>query len=252
MTDDNQLFYTETGHQSRDPSFNYPERYADVIAVVEPKTKDYKLSVEGKAQIAGLEGIILSKYYDSVNVQTIGIGSTRSDIPNINSWSWDKVITIDEAIDMFIQLIQPYVNAVNTALKVPIEQHEFDALVSICYNIGKDGMARSTFMRRINAGAALTTIANAIMLWDIPSEIIGRRTKEAELYLYGVYSEEGMVGISPVSKSSHRPLYRDAKAYNILEELKRREPPPISGTTADKKGTGGSIVDKLKDLFWHY
>ena len=247
---------------------------------------NYSLSNRGKAQLAGLEGMILTKYYDSVGVQTIGIGATQSDIPDLKSWPWDKKLTIEECISLFEKHVQKYVNAVNSVLKVKVGQHQFDALVSICYNIGTGihhrntitnargvilspshkeeiyrestnelyaGMKTSTFMRRINAGESLASIANAIMMWDIPREIIGRRRKEANLYVYGDYSEKGMVGISPVGKSSHKPLYGAAKRYNILEYLNNKQLDVKEGEKekAPSVDSGASFWDMLKKLFWH-
>lgn len=175
------------------------------------------LSKKGLAFLAGLEGIGLTKYLDSVGVATIGIGSTRSDIPDLASWSWDKKITIEEAFDLYQKHLEKYVEAVNKALKVPVFQHQFDALVSICYNIGVNGMAKSTFIKRVNSGSPDEEVSKAILMWDIPKEIIGRRTKEAKLYTSGIYAGGGKVLIFPIVNK--KPRYSGGYEINAIDYI---------------------------------
>lgn len=44
------------------------------------------------------------------------------------------------------------VNEVNTHVKVPLQQYQFDALCSICFNIGDGDFAGSTLLAKLNAG----------------------------------------------------------------------------------------------------
>lgn len=233
---------------------------------------NYKISNRGMAQLLGLEGIALTKYYDSVGVQTIGGGATASDIPDLKKWSWDRELSLDDCVALFRKHIIKYEAAVNRALNVEIEQHQFDALVSICYNIGINGMARSTFMRRINSGYPLTSIRNArstvmkrfnaryplksiyeaILMWDIPKEIIGRRRKEADLYISGTYSEKGLVNVFPISKTSHKPIYGRGKSINMLEYLNKGiEEEKIEEVVKEIEPlTSSTFWDTLKKWFW--
>ena len=54
------------------------------------------------------------------------------------------------------QTVEPYAAKVRDAIKVPVTQNQFDAMVSLAYNIGtgKDGFAGSTALARLNAGDA--------------------------------------------------------------------------------------------------
>ena len=176
-------------------------------------------SKQGKAEIASYEGASLTKYLDSVGVQTIGIGATVSEIPDIKQWAWDKELTLEQVFDLFTESLVKYENAVNKAVKVPLAQHQFDALVSICYNIGTGGLSKSTFVKRINNKESMPRIVDAIMMWDIPKEIIGRRRKEAKLFSTGVYSGNGTTTLFPVSPTSKLPLYRKGKQINCLQYL---------------------------------
>jgi len=185
--------------------------------------RNYKLSKMGKAEIISYEAIILTPYIDSGGVKTVGIGATVSDIPDIKSWSWDKEISITQAVDMFLRHVDKYAAAVNKALKVDVTQEQFDALVSITYNIGTGGMAGSTFMRRVNEKAAPDRVAAAMLMWNkdngktIPG-LTTRRRKEGALYASGVYSSGGKALIAPTN-SAHKPVYRLGKEINILDYL---------------------------------
>lgn len=175
-----------------------------------------KTSIEGKIELLGHEGICLKPYLDSVNVWTIGGGATKSEIPGLNGSH--RELTIKEVLDLFDVSLVKYENAVNKALKVEITQKQFDALVSICYNIGTGGLVKSTFMKLINSKATNQAISNAILMWRKPIEILGRRKKEAKLYTEGVYSNGGKCLVFPVN-SNHRPVYSKGKVVNIGELL---------------------------------
>lgn len=177
----------------------------------------YDMSPEGLAELASYEGVGLKKYLDSVGVETIGLGSTKSDIPDLHSWSWDKEITIQQAFDLYKNHLQKYIDAVNDALKVPVFQHQFDAIVSICYNIGIGGMKNSTFMKKINDGSSDISVGEAIRMWNKPPEIKKRRAKEALLYTNGTYSGGGKVLVFPVINK--KPRYSQGHEINALDYL---------------------------------
>jgi lysozyme len=107
-------------------------------------------SPAGRKVLVQREGRRLKAYRDSVDVWTIGVGHTSAAGP-------PKVVpglTITEAEcdAIFSRDLAAFAASVEAAVKVPLAQHEFDALVSFCYNIGQAGFARSTVVRRLNAG----------------------------------------------------------------------------------------------------
>lgn len=184
---------------------------------------NYEFSNKGKAFLITLEGICLSPYLDSVGVKTLGIGSTISDIPNIDDLPWDYTLTIEQALEQMNTGLKKYVDAVNSVLQVPVTQNQFDALVSVTYNIGtgkvkarSGGMAGSTFMKRVNDRESPQSVAQAILMWNKPPEIIGRRTKETKLYINGYYGD-GRAQVFPTDPKTHKPLYRKSKIINIME-----------------------------------
>lgn len=176
-----------------------------------------KSSLEGLVFLASLEGVALSKYLCSAGVVTIGVGATKSEIPDIAEWPASKTITVEDAFDLLDKSIVRYENAINKALKVEVTQNQFDALVSIAYNIGTHGAATSTFMRRINTGASMSAITAAILMWDKPKEIIGRRKKEVELFSKGNYGD-GKVSVFAVN-SKLQPVYSKGKIIDARKYL---------------------------------
>ena len=176
-----------------------------------------QLSKQGYLECAQNEGLSLKPYLCSAGVKTIGFGSTVSDIPDLPQWSWEKEITIEEAVRLYKQGMQKYVNGVNRVLtRLEIPQHQFDALVSVTYNIGVgraatknqkgSGMTNSTFMRLINAKASNEEIARAIRLWNKPPEVRSRRAREAKLFVDGIYTNDGHCDLITVD-AKHRPRY---------------------------------------------
>lgn len=138
------------------------------------------LSAIGIEALVGREALKTKAYLDSVGIWTIGVGHTAAAGAPIPY----KGLTIsrDEALAIFARDLQSYEDAVRDAIKVPLADHQFDALGSICFNIGQGGFKGSTFVKRINAGARASEIRAAILAWRNPGEILSRRTAEADQF----------------------------------------------------------------------
>jgi lysozyme len=163
-----------------------------------------KTSPLGLIEIVSHEGICLEWYYDSVGVPTIGIGQTAHDGFDPRTAG---PLTLQGAFDLFKQKLVPYENAVNN-LGRELNQTQFDALVSFCYNVGPGNLRKLCRLDR-----SLADIGQAIMLYKIPPEIVPRRTKERDLFRSGRYSNTtGRVLVFPVSVT-HKPLY--VKGYSV-------------------------------------
>ncbi len=85
----------------------------------------------------------------------------------------------------------PIVDAINNAILVPINQNQFDALVSFCFNIGVDNFAQSSVLKCINEGR-MTEAALAMDSWRsaefngqtyVLAPLIRRRAAEKNLFL---------------------------------------------------------------------
>ena len=151
-----------------------------------------KTSNKGLLEIAEHEGIVPAPYFDSVGVLTYGIGHTKS-AGGIDPATMDRAMpadieaAIDHALDVFRDDVGKYESRVNSAIKVPLSQYQFDALVSFDFNTG--GIHRAKLTRRINAGDA--GAGDSFMGWIKPPEIRKRREAEMRLFKAGDYDANG-------------------------------------------------------------
>lgn len=139
-----------------------------------------KMTAIGRAVLEAREGVRLTAYRDSVGVWTIGVGHTAAcgaPIPKAG-----LTITAAEADAAFARDLSAFETALTKAIKVPVADHEFDALGSFAFNVGAGGAAGSTAVRLLNAGDR-TGAAKALMLWNKPAAIISRREAERDQFL---------------------------------------------------------------------
>lgn len=130
-----------------------------------------ELGPEGERRIkaweacAFLVGLLYFRYLDIAKKWTIAWGHllTAQEIAND---VFGRGLTRAECDALFVVDVQRYVDAVNRALRIVIGQHAFDALVTLCYNIGTAGLEGSTVVRLINAGADAEHITAAWCMWD--------------------------------------------------------------------------------------
>lgn len=113
-----------------------------------------KTSPKGIALIKSAEGLRLKAYPDPGTgglPWTIGYGSTSGVTRNM-------VITEAQAEQMLSEDLVRFERIVDRLVRVPVNQGQFDALVSFTYNVGEGNFTKSTLLRKLNtddaAGAA--------------------------------------------------------------------------------------------------
>ena len=143
-----------------------------------------KTSEAGIQLIKDFEGLELESYQDIAGVWTIGYGHTETAGPN-------QKISEREAEALLRRDLKPRERAVDQLTNVPINQNEFDALVSFVYNVGIDAYRRSTARRLLNRGDR-GGAADALTWWNkatingVLQEVRGltrRRAAERALFL---------------------------------------------------------------------
>lgn len=144
----------------------------------------------GLMALCGFEGIVLSRYKDAVGVWTIGLGHTAA-ADGIDPKTFTGKITVAEAINLLRVDIVQYERAVLKAVKITLTQPEFDALASLCYNIGPTNLSKSTLVRKLNAGDRKGAAA-AFTSWNkaggkILSALVDRRKAERLIFSEGKY-----------------------------------------------------------------
>lgn len=150
-----------------------------------------KISQAGVLEIAEHEGIVPGPYRDSVGVWTFGVGHTAAAggldparMPKGMPGDLDAAIL--EALRLFDVDLDKYEARVNSAVKRPLKQHQFDALVSFDFNTG--GIHRAKLTEAINRG---DMSGAGFMGWLRPPEIRKRRTAEQRLFRTGNYDANG-------------------------------------------------------------
>ena len=111
-----------------------------------------KISNKGLELIKQFEGLSLNPYLDVVKIPTIGWGNTYyQDGKKVTLG--DKPITENEATELLSYVAnRDFGEKILQLVKVPLNQNQFDALVSICYNIGMGNFSKSTLLKKINQG----------------------------------------------------------------------------------------------------
>jgi len=138
------------------------------------------ISSAGLALIKRSEGLKLKAYRDVAGVWTIGYGHTGPDVKA------GLVITEAQA-DALLRLDLASAEQAAMRLAPSATQGQFDALVSFIYNLGEGRLARSTLLKRHNAGD-FAGAAGEFSKWVYADGrkypgLVNRRAEEAALYL---------------------------------------------------------------------
>ncbi|MCG9057971.1 lysozyme [Laribacter hongkongensis] len=78
------------------------------------------------------------------DVPTIGFGTTEG-------VKMGDRITPPKALARALSDVQKFVGALKQCVRVPLHQYEYDAFVSLAYNIGSGAFCGSTLVRKLNA-----------------------------------------------------------------------------------------------------
>lgn len=227
-----------------------------------------ELSQKGLDFIKSFEGLRLKSYRCSARVLTIGYGHTGSDVTE------NLVITEQQAEELLDQDIKRYEEAVNKFITVPLNQNQFDALVSFTYNCGINALETSTLRKRLNAGQDLCTVAKEeLKRWtnDGLAGLVRRRQAETELFCKGSNVIEKIINIRssqqtwlkkstkqvdelPNDQLAKVPQGRNYKGCKVLQQKDAHTQLVFPGGLGtwwvyDKhfEGLGGFVIDRVKE-----
>ena len=141
-----------------------------------------RMSDKGIELLKGFEGLRLSAYRDSGGVPTIGYGHTK----NVEM---DDVITQEQAEDFLRNDVHEAELEIQRDVFFGLAPHQFDALVSLAYNIGNMAFRKSTLLKKLNASDILGA-ANQFLMWKyvkgkVSTGLVARRKKERDIFLTG-------------------------------------------------------------------
>jgi lysozyme len=143
------------------------------IMAITKSTLSYIAEEEGKRNKA---------YKDSKGLWTIGVGHLiKPDEQHLIT----ATLTDEEVEELLRSDLKWCSEAVEGAVKVPLQQAQFDALYSLCFNIGGTAFKNSTVVKRLNAND-YQGAADAILMWNKPPELVKRRKRERDLFLSAI------------------------------------------------------------------
>jgi len=136
--------------------------------------------------IKEFEGLRTHAYQDSVGVWTIGYGTTAAAGVGIIP-KGGKVITEAQAEAYLRAAVEKFARHIAPLLKRPPTANQFGAMVSLAYNIGPGAFARSSVLRKFNAGD-FAGAARSFALWNkaggrVLAGLTRRRAAEASLFM---------------------------------------------------------------------
>ena len=128
------------------------------------------------------EGVRYRAYQDSKGLWTIGVGHLiKSNEPHLM-----KATLTQEEVDKLLESDLRWCDeAVANSVRVPLTQPQYDALYSLCFNIGETQFKKSTVVKRLNVND-YTGAADAILMWNKPAVLENRRKRERALFLTGI------------------------------------------------------------------
>ena len=118
-----------------------------------------RLSAVALVGIAGWEGFRSVAYIPVPgDVPTIGFGTTK----DVKMGDTIDPVT---ALQRKIRDVEKFEGAIKQCVHVPLAQHEYDAYLSLAYNIGSGAFCRSTLVRKLNA-EDYEGACKEILRWD--------------------------------------------------------------------------------------
>jgi GH24 family phage-related lysozyme (muramidase) len=152
------------------------------------------VSSQGVELIKNFEGFSDKLYNDPVGHCTVGYG-TLIHRGNCDGHSSEQPyvsgVTKERAAELLTQEASGFAGTINNKVTVPLNQNQFDALVSFVYNVGPGNFEKSTLLKLLNQGK-YDSVPTELRKWtkarqngqlvDLPG-LVKRRVAEAELFV---------------------------------------------------------------------
>lgn len=142
-----------------------------------------KLSQRGIDLIKQFEGYSSKAYPDPATggaPWTIGYGTIKGVKPGM-------IITAEQAEKMLRDDVAKFESGVSSLITSPTTQGQFDAMVSLAYNIGLGNFGKSTLLKKHNA-RCYTCAADQFRVWNrangkVMNGLTKRRAAERQVYM---------------------------------------------------------------------
>ena len=179
-----------------------------------------KLDKKGIKLIKSVEGCRLTAYkvHRNEKYYTIGYGHYGADVRK------GQKISSKRATEILEQDLEKFEKVVNVAVRVPITQSMFNALVSFTYNVGAGALKSSTLIKYVNS-KEYNKASNEFSKWTkcgnvVLAGLVKRRAKEKKEFL--------RLGIPATKKPTTKkqdvfklPSLKGYKGFSLVDGLKK-------------------------------
>lgn len=193
-----------------------------------------RISDRGIELLKQFEGCELEAYQDIAGIWTIGYGHTGPDVQE------GMKISESDAEAILRQDLKSREKAIERLVHVPLNQNEFDALVSFVYNVGEGALKGSTALKRLNKGDRVGA-AEALTWWNkatvngVLREVKGlTRRRQAEKALF-------LTPVEPANVRDQENLDENTRVTPV-EDTPRRDSLAESRTVQGAAVAGGAGV----------
>jgi len=143
-----------------------------------------QINQEGLNLIKQWEGLHLEAYLCPAKVWTIGYGHTLTAKSGMS-------ISEAEAFNLLRGDLARFQRCVEDAVQVTLNDNQFAALVSFCFNVGEGAFRGSTLLKKLNAGN-FDAVPSELARWNkvgknVSAGLVNRRAAEAGLWVKGAY-----------------------------------------------------------------
>lgn len=209
------------------------------------------------------EGLFLTAYHgaaDRPGLLTIGYGHTdAAGPPTVHQ---GQVITKQQASDILRADLGHVEANVSKMVKVPLTDNQFAAMVSFVFNCGEANFAKSSMLRKLNAGD-YASVPSELMKWTKANGkqvqgLVNRRAAEAGLWAKGDFVSSNYVEPEPIESTSNTSTATALRvgggataAITAVSQLASAVNGPVSDTVETVKqvvDSGGSIIDTTRDI----
>ncbi len=209
-----------------------------------------RVSNNGVALLKRFEGLELEAYQDIAGIWTIGYGHTGPDVqPGMK-------ISEREAEEILKRDLKPREEAVARLVAVPLNQNEFDALVSFVYNVGIEAFKGSTARRRLNAKDRVGA-AEALTWWNkatvggvlrVVTGLTRRRAAERALFLEPVAPPVNTANDNLAENSRITPVEDAPRRPNLAESRSVQGATVAGGAGVAASNMGRDSAEHLDQL----
>ena len=145
-----------------------------------------KISPRGLELIKDFEGFSSTSYLCPAKIPTIGWGNTFYE-DGTRVKLGEQISKTDALKLLEVVANRDFADKIFPSIKVKVTQNQFDAMVSLAYNIGTGSFLKSTLLKKVNAGD-FTGAGEEFLRWNKAGgkEVLGltrRREREKQLFL---------------------------------------------------------------------